>query len=494
MSKQPVKIKKEQQKDIAKGKTQSLSSIYIKLATLLLIVLLAIIISDRKGYFNPDLTNNHTIKKWDAFYYFTKRNNIDVLLLGNSHLYTGINPKNLSVRLGANSFILASPGTYIGDTYFCLKEALKRCEPSVVIIETYGINNSDPYEFVGGSLSDQFKSFSARRDKWVKIKSTPYLFNVRNYLYAWSNTLRNHDYIFNNKEQIQKNKSISLNKEKKKKKLYLGRYARFNSGLKDSLLLKYETEGAPVDGAKYKYSKQSKYYVDKIIELCNKNNIELVFLTLPMYNKHVSNYDKWEEELSNILDKSKVKWLNMQNKNTYTAIGFDAFAFENTYSSNQHMTYNGSLLATYELANYLSNNKEIEIPNRKKDYKWHKLFYGEEGYFHNFSASKNDEANKTLCENKKIRNATVKEILLVKNKNKSKTVIAKIKKPEFNNYSLKNTKLSLLIKFLDNKVEKHTIVNLRYDMFHSPLNYIIYSHTIKPIEIIDVIDGAVVSD
>ena len=70
-------------------------------------------------------------KKWDSFYEFIGKNNVDVLLLGNSHLYSGINPKNLSAALGVNAFILASPGTNIADTYFGLKEALKKTKPNL---------------------------------------------------------------------------------------------------------------------------------------------------------------------------------------------------------------------------------------------------------------------------------------------------------------------------------------------------------------------------
>ena len=120
---------------------------------------------------------------------------MDILLMGNSHLYSGINPKNLSNTLGCNAFILASPGTNIADSYYGLKEALKRTDAKLVVIETYCINNFNPYKLKEGSLSDQFKSFYSRRDFRTKLTSMPLLFNSDNYLFAWSNTLRNHDFF-----------------------------------------------------------------------------------------------------------------------------------------------------------------------------------------------------------------------------------------------------------------------------------------------------------
>ena len=89
--------------------------ISLKVIFVVAVFIIAINYSDSKGYFNPDESNNHTKKKWDSFYKFSKRNNVDIVLVGNSHLYSGINPKNLSNTLGVNAFILASPGTNISD-------------------------------------------------------------------------------------------------------------------------------------------------------------------------------------------------------------------------------------------------------------------------------------------------------------------------------------------------------------------------------------------
>lgn len=167
----------------------------IKFLFIFSIAVIAVVYTDRKGYFNPSQKNNHTQKKWDAFYDFTEKDTVDIVLVGNSHLYAGVNPKNLSSALGCNCFVLASPGTTIVDSYFCLKEALTRTKPKIAIIETYAINNNQNRLLKEGALSDQMKSFNARKNVAQKILSTPTLFSVENYLPAWSTTIRNHDFI-----------------------------------------------------------------------------------------------------------------------------------------------------------------------------------------------------------------------------------------------------------------------------------------------------------
>ena len=54
--------------------------ISLKVIFVVAVFIIAINYSDSKGYFNPDESNNHTKKKWDSFYKFSKRNNVDIVL------------------------------------------------------------------------------------------------------------------------------------------------------------------------------------------------------------------------------------------------------------------------------------------------------------------------------------------------------------------------------------------------------------------------------
>lgn len=484
-----TKIKKTVSKVNKETKVCNKPILSITLKSLLLIAVIGIAIfySDYKGYFNPDETNNHTRRKWNSFYEFTKKNNVDVLLLGNSHLYTGINPKNLSSTLGVNSFILAAPGTNIADTYFGLKEALKRTDPKLVIIETYGINNFNPYELQKGGLSDQFKSFYTRKDFLTKITSTPYLFKSDDYFYAWSNTIRNHDFIFKDTSQLSKNKKLISKKSKKNNKLYLGRYVRFQTGIDNTLIAKYDSLGSPVKGDEYSTNEYTEDYVDKIVDLCRENDIELIFLTLPMYYKHIDKYFVWNKKLSKIINKHPNKWLNMQLP--YDTVSFSTICFENTYKINQHMTYNGSLIATYKLAEYIKSGMQVNLPNRKKETKWQRVFYGQEGYFENNPVLANDKVNKLLCKDFKTNNVTLKEVSIVKpEKGKNLILIAKI---ENDKKDLSQCKLRLAVSFVQDKQLSIANIDLQYDILHRVSGVFIFKTLIKPIQIKEVKAGMI---
>jgi hypothetical protein len=464
-----------------KEQTTTIIKLTKKITLLSLLIFATIILSDHKGYFNPDNQNNHTLKKWNYFYEFSKKNNVDILLIGNSHLYTGINPKNLSSALGLNSFILASPGTRVIDHYYTLEEAIKVSTPKVIIIETYGLKSHEPYKIKKGILSDQFKSFSARKNTFLKLKSTPLLFAPKHYPYCWSNTLRNHNFIFNNKKQISENIKISKRRRKIKKDLYLGRYVRFQTGIEDSIINQYKINGSPVDGGKYEINESSSFYIQKIINICEENKIKLVFLTLPMYQEHITNYNKWKKRLQIKLGKygSTDHWLDLQIPINYT--NFTRNSFENTYKLNQHMTYSGSLLATYKLVDFINTKNLLTKNTKKKEQKWRSLFYGEEGFFENNSPVKHDKRNKIIYTSESI------EILLLK-KQTHNTILAKIKTQDtadLDNYAIE---LEAIVTSNGQQYKQNLILN--YDIYHSHkknLNYTLnIKNTITEIKIVNV--------
>lgn len=476
-------------KKVVKTKNKTLGQLVAKVAILAFILFLTVAFCDYQGYFEPDATNNHTEKKWKAFYELTQKDyNVDILMIGNSHLYTGINPKTLSTALGVNSFILASPGTHVGDYYYTLKEALKETQPKVVVVETFGINDFNPYELENGPLSDQFKSFAARRNVGTKLLSTPFLFDSDNYFYAWSNTIRNHNYLFNNQAQIQKNRAKAKEKKKKDDKLYLGRYVRFQKGLQDSILNLYKTQGASIDGNEMTYEQSyAEHYVQKITELCQSKGIEVVFLTLPMYKDHVKDYSVWKKNLNTIISKYSDKWLDLQEGEGYK--NFDKTSFENTYKKNQHMTYNGSLIATYKLRDYIVRHWPDLLPNREKEQAWIDRFSGEEGYYENYSPSPNGTENKMLASNVSTNGPVLSEIDFL-SREKVNTVLVKIQKKP-NAETLKKYKLRLTVQFTQKGEVKTSIIDLPYSITHRPDDYVIFSQNIKKeIQVLKVISAA----
>ena len=385
-----------------------MKKLYLKLLLLAGLVGAFIVVADCSGLFKADMINNHEQACWNAFYDFTANNDVDVLLVGNSHLYTGINPNHLSNLLGANCFIVAASGAPITDTYFCLKEALTRCTPKLVVVETYGIDDKHVRKLKAGNLSNEYKSFASRRNIIQKLASTPELFSSDNYLSAWSTSIRNHDFIYKDPGQIKKNRD-GKNTLHKKKSLELGRFTRFTSGISEDSDKLYDELGAVVDGKEFKVNRENYRAVKRIEKLCKKKDIPLIYLTVPMYYKHVSDYSSWKTIVGRVIG-SGYKWLDLQEPYDFDVFGKDCF--EDTRKENQHLSARGARICDYKLANFIIDESGVDLPDRHASKEWRQLFYNEDGYFEHYSIEPGDQNNILLCRNANAAGLLIKDCLI----------------------------------------------------------------------------------
>jgi len=334
----------------------------VKTLLLLLVVAAVVFYTDKQGYFIADQSNNHISRKWNSFYHLTETKNIDVILLGNSHIVTGVEPFVLSAASGCYNFILAQSGVNIKDCWFQLGEALKHTTPKLVIVETFGIGNNEKKD---EDVVPMIQSFEAHRDLSYKLRKMPEMFSCNAWLQAWSPTVRNHSFLLTDTARIHFN--IKNPPQPQPYKLDLGRYARFSTGLTDSTIAIYDRLGAAFKGEEYKISEYNKKYLKKVMDLCEEKNIPVLFLTVPMYYKHIDNYAVWKKTLGEELQKyPSAKWLDLQEP--YDTTLYTKEAFENTYSANQHLSNIGMIYTAYKLAGYL--HKNYELPNRSKENAW----------------------------------------------------------------------------------------------------------------------------
>ena len=432
----------------------------LKILLVVAVVLICICYTDGKRCFDPDMegARHATFKRWESFYDLTENDSVDILILGNSHANYALNPKNLSATTGTISFVLAQSGSDISDAYFCLEEALTRTRPKLCVIETFAASCEGDFS-KRRSANSRMINFSARKNFRLKVKSMPDLFQFDDYLAVWSPTVRNHEFLFRDTARIKRN-ILLLEKPELKVKvafdtipLYLGRMIRFTSGMTDSVLNIYKEKGARIvctDTAASYIHPEAEYYLLKISSLCEKNGIPLLFLTCPMFHKHIENYELWHDALAKIIDPLNAKWYDMQLN--YDSAAFTPACFEDTYDFNQHITYYGSMITTYKLANYIHDSMDVVLPNRFEDPHWNELFYGQEGYFFNCSPTKGDTIRHLISENQTVGDLHVKA-LFWEEMEKSKRLTLMISKSE------KTAKRDSLILVLNGKMNGHVVRN-----------------------------------
>lgn len=347
------------------------------------LMVLSIAWVDSKGWFDaPPDPNPHIEKRWSALKALSEAgHNVDVLVLGNSHAYTGINPKHLSAELGMTAMVLANNSMNWTDSYWTLQEALLYCTPQVIVIDTYGLDRSAPGHRAMPVLVNQIRAFKARKAFGLKIRSALDLFTLEELGLGLSATIRNHQFLWESPEIIKENMARGEPRELvRDEDLFLGRFVRFTSGLSAETLARYDSLGPVVDGAKWKVRPENRRAAGDIAGLCAERGMDLVWLTLPMYDRHVTAKEAWFAELESVRQAASpdVPWLNLQADSAMT--GNPDF-FEDTYSANQHMTRNGSLLAAHKLAQFMEKRRTAKWAERSADSAWHALMAGAEGFY-----------------------------------------------------------------------------------------------------------------
>jgi len=87
-----------------------------------------------------------------VFFDEAKKDNIDVLFFGSSHVINGINPAVLYDEYGITSYNLGGHGSLLQESYWQLIRALELCKPKYVVVDAYMLEKD--YQFIDRMYED----------------------------------------------------------------------------------------------------------------------------------------------------------------------------------------------------------------------------------------------------------------------------------------------------------------------------------------------------
>jgi len=391
---------------------------------LLLIVIAVVAYTDYKEYFVGDQNNNHIERKWRSYYRFTdeQKKSADIVVFGNSHASTGVEPYIVSMATGSYCFILNSLGSCVIDAYFNLQEILNHQDkPKIVILETSCLNNDEI-----GAEWGRIQSFEAKKGVWQKLKTMPFFFKPDEWLKAWSPSIRNHSFLLTDSARIAYNlENVGQSKNPDRTHFDLGRFSHGQNYLKDSTIARYTKEGPPFKSSEHEIGKLNVKYFKKLYELCKENGIELMLYTAPMYYKTFDNYASLKEkDLKLFKEIPNFKWFDLQDP--YDSTLYTPEAFNNEFSGMQHNTYYGMTINSYKLSKYLLDNYSKILPNRQNDPEWMNDFmFTDFDFAYNHDVVTGMAAYSVVAKNQDINGYHVREFV-TKDDGTNKTLILKI--------------------------------------------------------------------
>lgn len=287
-------------------------------------------------------TSNPLTETYQGFYKM-KRNTIDVLFLGSSHTATGFSPQELYNEFGIRSYNLGSNSQSLWASYYWLKEALQYQSPQAVVLDCYML-------YIEGKENETASRQALDEMKWGTVKreavhttcsfdenqsEAGYFFTNIRFHSRWTG-LNENDFLW---------ADMATPPEMKGFWLYQGicNYQEY---------VPFEVQ----DTGQEAFLPEAGEYLDKIADLCRKNDIELVLVKTPTLAETPQRHNA----IASYGMEHGLKFYDFNEKGLYESIGFDYASdmSDNNTSGhkNAHANTSGAKKLTYYIGQMLSQN------------------------------------------------------------------------------------------------------------------------------------------
>ena len=253
-----------------------------------------------------------------------KKDTVDVLFVGDSLVYSAISPMEIWNEYGYTSFDCSTPAQLIETSYNYIKRAIDTQHPKVIFLESNVI----------------FRDKKKRTQERKLDDFTNRYFFISDYHDNWKSVLFGEEIINVNKGYI-----------------YINKVKKADSNID------------------YMKHKENDVYIpsetielfEKIIDICNENNIKLVLISIPSMKSW--DYSK-VENVKEISSKYNLEYLDM-NENNPLEIDWE----KETKDQGSHLNYIGAKKVSKFLGNYLKENNLVVSHKEDNKYEsWNKSY------------------------------------------------------------------------------------------------------------------------
>lgn len=268
-----------------------------------------------------------------------ENNTVDVLFLGSSHSYCGVNPSLLYDKYGIACFGSVISGQDIASSYYCLEQTYKTQSPKIVFVELY----SALFEkhMVESNIYRNTLSFPFSLKYPDIVNSIAPEENKNDYLLKWP-------IIHTRYKELKKYDFIEPEYD------FMGHIYNVSSTEIEPLPKFTTTETLPLYDGK-------EHWIQKIIDLAKNNGSDVYFFLTPFdIDENTYMQVKYAE---NMLKEQNITLINFYDM--IDELGID---FTVDFLDSGHLSSYGAEKITNYLGQYIKSN--YNIPNRKGDEKY----------------------------------------------------------------------------------------------------------------------------
>ncbi len=246
--------------------------------------------------------------------FYTRQENIDLLFLGSSHVYCGMDPAVLKEKTGKSCFNMATPAQPLNGSYYLLKEAVTYHDVSHVYLELYfGQSTGEEGRFKeAGQLPRNWRNTNYMKPSFRKLS---YMLTMSDPSLAYMTFLPARRYTADFFEPEKIKETIRQKRTENYRNYYVENvlngvtetYVKdgfYYSGHKAEGGVLYDTV-RPEPFPENPMTKEAETYLRKIIEFCQKRNIGLTLYCVPVTDYQASLYGDYDRYVSQVKEIAK---------------------------------------------------------------------------------------------------------------------------------------------------------------------------------------------
>lgn len=286
-------------------------------------------------------------------FYEEPRNSLDVIFAGTSHALDAFQPMTLWEEYGIPAYNMAQSGQMLPLTYYAIEEALRFQTPKAVVVDVYYAVYTNKY----GNTAYTHQTVDNMKWSTTKLRAildgvnpklwSEFFFPVSAYHSRWSE-LTSRD--FSNSTNTNRGALVSYNtRNMSTPELLSSEHTKILSAVPEE-------------------------YLNKIIDLCKKKNVSLIFTAVPYPagedNSNMSGEDQLASfnAVAELAEKRGVDFLNFFNLLEETC-----FDFETDMRDNTHVNMIGAQKITSYIGQYLVDNYGLNDRRSEEEYvRWNK--------------------------------------------------------------------------------------------------------------------------
>lgn len=274
--------------------------------------------------------------------YYQEEKDHDVVFIGDCEVYENFSPQVLWDDFGINSYIRGSAEQLIWQSYYILEDTLRYETPKVVVFNVQSMHVDRPQREAYNRMTLDGMKWSWTKVKAIRASMTDsehfldYLFPVLRYHSRWDELSQDDiRYMFQTPK-------VSHN----------GYHMHVDVRPAEDI-----PDAKPMGD--YTFGENAYQYLDRIVRLCQENDIQLVLVKAP--SLYPAWYDEWERQIVGYARENDLLYINFLGLTE--EIGLDHSM--DTYDGGLHLNLSGAEKLTRYLGDILV--KETDVSDRRDE-------------------------------------------------------------------------------------------------------------------------------